>query len=306
MRLFLFLALLFSTLNLQAKNTKLLDKITAVVDEHVITKSMIERVKKSLPIRQNISPFIYKKEMKYTDKEVADLIIRKFIIRSTLAEQGYVISDATVEKEIKRKEQRLGLSRNDLIAFLKKSNTNFEEFFELNKEAIEFNHFNSVVIIPLISVSEQEIKNEFFKENVNNKTVSYRYTLVDFSIDESIVTKKDYAIFKKTMESFQKGGPLPSKYGSIETSTLGDITADGLTADLQKLLNKTQEGQFTQPINMMGETHIFYVKTRDVVESSLFQNAKNRIRALLYESKAKEVTQMWFEREKANHYVKTL
>lgn len=302
MRLFLLLALTFSTLNI---NAKLLDKINAVVNDQIITKSMIERVKKSLPIRQNISPFIYKKEMKFTDKEVAELFIRKFIIRATLAEQGYIISDATVEKEIKRKEQRLGLSRNDLIAFLKRNNTNFEEFFELNKEAIEFNHFNSVVIIPLISVSEQEIKNEFFKQNVDNKTVSYRYTLVDFSIDPTIVPKSKYAHFRKAMETFQKGGPLPNQYGSIETSTLGDITADGLTQDLQRLLNKTQEGEFTQPIEMMGATHIFYVKTRDVVESSLFQESKPQIRAMIYEKKAKEVTQMWFEREKSNHYVKT-
>ena len=101
MRLFLLLALTFSTLNI---NAKLLDKIAAVVDDHIITKSMIDRVKKSLPIRQNISPFIYKQE-NFTDKEIAELFIRKFIIRSTLAEQGYVISDATVEKEIKRKDK---------------------------------------------------------------------------------------------------------------------------------------------------------------------------------------------------------
>ncbi len=301
MRLFLFAAILISTISIQAK---LLDKINAVVDEHIITNSMVSRVKKSLPIRQNISPFIYKKDLKYTEKEISELFIRKYIIRATLAEQGYVISDETVEKEIKRKEQRLGLSRKDLIAFLKKNNTNFEEFFELNKEAIEFNHFNSVVIIPLISVSEQEIKNEFFKENLNNKTVSYRYTLVDFSIDSAKVPKSKYKHFKAALESFQKGGPLPSQYSSIETSTLGDITADGLTKQLQQLLNKTQEGEFTQPIEMMGATHSFFVKTRDVVESTLFQNSKNQIRAKLYEEKAKEVTQMWFEREKQNHYVK--
>lgn len=301
MRLFLLTALIFTTITTQAK---LLDKITAVVDDQIITNSMIKRVKNSLPIRQNISPFIYKKDSKYTDQEIAELFIRKYIIRSTLAEQGYLISDETVEKEIKRKEQRLQLSRKDLIAFLKKNNTNFEEFFELNKEAIEFNHFNSIVIIPLISVSEQEMKNEFFKENVNNKTVSYRYTLVDFSIDSGKVPKKKYNHFKSALEAFQKGGPLPSQYSSIETSTLGDITADGLTKELQNLLNKTGEGEFTRPIEMMGATHIFFVKTRDVVESSIYQNSKNQIRAKLYEEKAKEVTKMWFDREKQNHFVK--
>lgn len=297
MRLLICLILAFSV------NAKLLDKIAAVVDSEVVTLSMIKRVQSSLNARRSVSPFIYSKNS-YSDKEITKLVIRKFIIRAKLKELGFIIGDSQVESEIKSREQKLGLSRTQLLQFLKHNGTNYEEFFEITREAIEFNYFNSRVIIPLVSVSEQEIKNAFFKENVNNKTVSFKYTLVDFSIDPKIVGPKSYKEFKKVMVDFQKGGPLPSKYSSVESNTLGDISAEGLTPALKNLLSRTQEGQFTQPINMFGQTHIFYVKNRDVVESELYLNSKNRLKAKIFEKKALEVTDVWFTRESSNHYIK--
>ncbi|OIQ18415.1 MAG: hypothetical protein BM556_09135 [Bacteriovorax sp. MedPE-SWde] len=297
MRLLIVLALTFSV------QARLLDKIAAVIDSEVVTLSMIKRVQSSLPARKNVSPFIYRKNT-YSNEEVSELLVRKQIIRSKLKELGYIVSDDQVESEIKSREQKLGLSRPQLLAFLKNNKTNYEEFFEITREAIEFNRFNSWVILPLVSVSEQEIKNRFFKENVNNKTVSFKYTLVDFSIEPSKLPKKKWKSFKLMMKDYQKGGPLPKKYASLDSSVLGDITAEGLTNELRKLLIKTQEGQFTDPINMFGKTHIFFIKNRDVVESELYINSKNMLRAKIYEKKAMEVTEVWFQREASNHYIK--
>ena len=297
MRLLIILALTFSV------QAKLLDKIAAVIDNEVITLSMIKRVQSSLPARKSVSPFIYKKNS-YTQKEIVELLVKRQVVRAKLKEIGYIVSDDQVEAEIKNREQKLGLSRAQLLQFLKGNGTNYEEFFEITREAIEFNRFNSWVIIPLVSVSEQEMKNEFFKQNVNNKTISFKYTLVDFSIEPDKLPKSKWKTFKNIMIDFQKGASLPKKYSSIESTTLGDIQAENLTKELQKLLSRTQEGEFTDPINMFGKTHIFYVKNRDVVESELFMNSKNALRARIYERKAREVTKIWFAREESNHYIK--
>jgi peptidyl-prolyl cis-trans isomerase SurA len=284
-------------------HAKLLDKVSAVIDDNTVTLSMVKRIKNSLAARKNISPFIYKKAS-YTDKELNELIVRRYIIRSKLQELGYGVTDEQVESEVKNRETKLGLSRDQLITFLKNNGTNYEEFFEITREAIEFNRFNSVVILPLISVSEQEIKNQFFQDNVNNKTVSFKYNLVDFSIDPSLVPKKEWKQFREKMIKFQKTGNLPSKYSSIETNTLGDISEEGLTKDLKSLIHKAEEGSFTNPIVMFGKVHIFFIKSRNVVESETYIKSKPMLRARLYEKKANEVTSVWFEREEANHYIK--
>ncbi len=282
---------------------KLLDKIAAVFDSNIITLSMIERVKDSLGARKNISPFIYKKTS-YKASEVIDLLIRRKIIRSKLSELGYIIGDEQVESEIKSRESKLGLSREQLLQFLKSNNTNYEEFFEITREALEYNIFNSKVIVPLISISEQEIKNEFFKQNSNNKTIAYRYTLVDFTYNNGNLPKRKYEEFKNAMIKFQQGSPLPAKFNNVSPVEIGDINEESLDSSLQRLLKRVGEGEFTNPILLHGNTHIFFVKKRDIVDSEVFLESKNQIKGQLFQKKLGVITDSWFQRESSNHYVK--
>lgn len=295
--------IIISLFILLSANAKLIDKISAVFDSEIITLSMIKRIQTSLPARRNISPFIYKKSS-YTNTEVVDLLVRGQIIRSKLAELGYVISDEQVEGEIKTRESKLGLTRNQLLMFLKNNNTNYEEFFEITREALEFNIFNSRVIVPLISISEQEIKNEFFKQNQNNKTIAYKYTLVDFTFNGRKLAKKEYKEFRNAMIEFQKGASLPAKFNNVTPTEIGDVNEESLDKSLQNVLKKVGEGQFSRPTEMFGNTHIFFVKKRDIVDSEFFTEQKPRIKAKLFEKKLNTITRTWFQREESNHYVK--
>ncbi len=294
----LIISLLLSTL----AQAKLIDKISAVVNDEIITLSVIDRVQASLDARKNISPFIYKKNS-YSDAEVMELLIKKNIIRSKLAEMGYVISDEQVEKEIKDRERKLGLSRTQLLAFLKNNNTNYDEFFEITREALEYNIFNSRIIIPLISVSEQEIKNKFFQMNKSDQSITYKYTLIDYVLDQDI-SKKSYQDFKNSMSSFKKGQPLPAKYKEVSELKLENMKADSLDNSIQKVLKNAGEGQFTNPVSFNNQTHIFFIQKRDIVDSDSYTRQKRMIRQTIYQDKAQKMTESWFLRESSNYYIK--
>tara|TARA_R110000868_G_scaffold38966_4_gene136154 strand:+ start:1874 stop:2791 length:918 start_codon:yes stop_codon:yes gene_type:complete len=297
----LLLPLILSTTSVHAK---LLDKIVAVVDEQVITLSLVKRLRSNANARAQISPYIYQRGSKITHKEAIDLIIHRSLIRDKLTEMGYVISDDQVESQIKSTEQRLGLGRQALLNFLKGNGMTFDEYFELIRETIEHNIFNDRVIRPLISVTEQEIKNSFYKENQNNKSISFKYTLVDFSLDDTKLNKKSERRFKEALKSFQVSGSLPEEFKDVETTTLGDITEEGLTKELKQLLKRTDEGAFTNSIRIGTTTHVFYVQKKDLVESEIFLKNKDRIRAKLFEQVANEITGLWFERESNKHYIR--
>ncbi|EQC47945.1 SurA N-terminal domain protein [Bacteriovorax sp. BSW11_IV] len=297
-RFFLFISLLICF----NANAVLLDKIVAVIDDNVITQSMVSRIKTNIEARRNISPFIYKKS-KYTDKEVAEILVHVEVVRNKLTELGVVISDDHVESEIKGKEKALGLSRQELLKFLKNNKTTFDEFFEITREAIEFNQFNSRVIAPLISVTDQEVKNKFFNDNLDNKTLSFKYTLVDFSLDKNIIGKNK-TNFRDALKTFQTSGVIPEKYKNMKTNVLGDITEEGLTAELKKILKQTEEGKLSAPITLYDEVHVFFVKKKDLVESEQFTRVKENIRGQLFTEKALDVTESWYKREVNKHYVK--
>lgn len=284
---------------------KLLDKIVAVVNTRVISLSELQRIEATLEARKEVSPMIYT-EQKYTQKQLLDIVIRSFIIRDKINAQGYVINDDAVESRIKMTEERLGLKRADLLQFLKGKGLTYEEYFELIRETMEFNIFAQRIIAPLISVTEQEIKNEYYRRNSTNNALSFKYNLVDFYIAESKLIDKNENKFLAVLKDYQLTGKLPEEYRELESNNLENLNEDGLSKELASVLKTTGEGSFSKPVSLNDHLHVFYVQKKDLVESQDFIKFKDQIQNDIFMSKGKSVTNNWFDREYSNYYIKNL
>ena len=283
---------------------KLLDKILAVFNDEIITLSQIGRIQSTLPARNEVAGLIYKKAS-YTNKELVEMEIKKSLIRNRLKEMKQVIEEDNVENYIKQNvEKRLGISRIQLINHLKSRGITFPEFFELYKQNLEFSNFHQQIIAPLVTITEQEVKNVFYKLNFDNKTISFRYTLVDFSLDKNLFKKGMLKKFRKILMNYQINSILPDNFSQVETNVLGNIKEEDMNNDLRKLLKKEGEGSFSQPILIGDRYHVFLIKKKDLVESNLFVQVKEKIRQDLYSKRVKKITDLWFSREKNRHYIK--
>lgn len=308
MKLFIILLILSAGLShaqVKKSSEKLLDKIVAVVNTKVISLSEIERMQDTLPARKEVSPVIYT-EKKYTPKELLDVMIRSFIIRDKINAQGYVINDDAVESRIKMTEERLGLKRADLLQFLKGKGLTYEEYFEIIRETMEFNIFAQRIIAPLISVTEQEIKNEYYRRNSTNSALSFRYNLVDFYIPEQKLIDKSENKFLAVLKDYQLTGKLPEEYRALESNNLDNLSEDALPKKLSSVLKTTAEGSFSRPVSLNNHLHIFYVQKKDLVESQDFLRYKDQIQNEIFMTKGKSVTNNWFDREYSNYYIKNL
>lgn len=283
---------------------KLLDKIVAVINTKVISLSEIKRIEDTLEARREIAPPIYS-ESKYDSKKLLDIMIRAFIIRDKLTAQGYVVNDEAVESRIKMTEERLGLKRADLLNFLKSKGLTYEEYFEVIRETMEYNLFAQRIIAPLIAVTEQEVKNEYYRRNSSNNALSFRYTLVDFYIAEKDLVVKDKAKYLAVLKDYQLTGKLPAEYRNLESNNLENLNEDGLSKELAKTLKTAAEGSFSDAITLNGYLHVFYVQKKDLVESQDFARAKEVIQNEIFATKGKSVSTNWFDREYSNYYIKT-
>lgn len=291
---------LFLTHN--AVNAKLIDKIAGVINEKVYSLSELQRVKSTVEARREISPLIYNKS-KYSEQEVLDLLQRQFIIKDKLSEMGLVISDDAVESRINETERRLGLKRSDLLNFLESKGLTFNEYFELIRDAMEYNLFNTRIIVPLVNITDQEIKNYYYNLKSNNTALSFKYHLLDFSIESNKLSPELAKRLPTILEEYQKTGMLPKELSSIETSDRGKLNGEDLPSELNKILKNTNEGSFTRPYNIGGIIHVFYVKTKDLTESKDFLNMKEQIYNQLFMSRSKSIIDNWFEREESNYYI---
>lgn len=295
----IFFVFLFQT-TVQAK---LLDKIAAIVDDNIITLSQIVRTNKNMAIKKNVAGMIYDKST-YSNAEILEISVNKFLIRSKLVELGYSISDDQVESQIKSNEKRLNVDRKALMTFLKQQGSTFDEYFETLREAIEFSYFINRVISPTIAISEQDVKNSYFKKNIKDSRLNFKYSLIDYSIAKDVVLKFDKKQMEDIVRQYRINGVLPEAYSTLAVNNLDDITEEGLTLELKNLLKTTDEGAMTSSILMNGQHHIFYVVKKDLVESEEFAKNKDKIREELFEVAVKNEALVWFERERNKHYIK--
>jgi peptidyl-prolyl cis-trans isomerase SurA len=282
---------------------KLLDKIIAVINTRVVSLSELERIKETLPARQEIAPFIYNVNNN-SSESILSSVINSQIIRDKISAQGYVISDDHVESRIKQTEEKLGLNRASLLAFLKTKSITYEEYFEIIRESMEYNIFATRIIAPLITITDQELKNEFYKRNTDNKALSFTYDLIDFSIQDSNSTKEKLDFFLTALKDYQISGRLPQEFSNVEINDLEKIKGDAVSIEISKVLEQSLEGNFSKPAIFGGKVHVFFVKSKNLVESQTFLNEKDRIQDEIFTSKSISLTKNWFDREYANYYIK--
>lgn len=297
---FFFLATLLTSLTVEAK---LLDKIAAIVDDNIITLSQISRTNNNLAIKKNVAPMIYDKNS-YTNGEILQISINKFLIRSKLSELGYTITDDQVESQIKSNQERLGVDRKALMGFLKQQGSSFDEYFETLREAIEYSYFVNRVISPMISISEQDVKNTYYKNNIKDSRMNFKYNLIDYSVDKDVIAKPSKGQMEEVVKQYRINGVLPEAFSTLTVSNLDDISEDGITVEFKNLLKETDEGALTTPIVLNNKYHVFYLAKKDLVETEAFAKEKEKIKDSLFEKAVKAETAVWFEREKNKHYIK--
>ncbi len=282
---------------------KLIDKIAGVINDKVYSLSELERIQATIPARTEIAPFIYANKKNYSLNDILKIQQQKFIVKDKLSAQGFVVSDDSVEARIKDTEKKLGLRRADLIQFLKAKGITFDEYFELIRQATEFNIFNRRIIAPLVNITDQELKNLYYQNNSSNKALSFEYDIVDFTLPESKIQKGDLSKIPEILSNYQQTGNLPAIYSRLETNNLGKLSGDDLPKDLNTVLKSTNAKSFSEAYVKDGTAHFFYLKKKELKASQDFLNSRDQLYGQLYAQRSVGVTQSWFSREYLNYYI---
>ncbi|MCK6595936.1 MAG: hypothetical protein L6Q33_12120 [Bacteriovoracaceae bacterium] len=206
-----------------------------------------------------------------------------------------------VEDQIKGNEKKLGVNRQALLQFLNQQGFNFDEYFETIREAIEYSIFIQRVISPIVSITDQEVKNTYFKQNSKNARMNFKYGLIDYSINKDIAAGTK---FLSAIKDFKKSNIIAEDFKDYSATNLDALTEEDISAELNAILKETDEGAITKPIMIGGKLHVFYVAKKDLVESSEYLKEKEKIRNQLFEKAVVLETKDWLIRERNKHFIK--
>jgi peptidyl-prolyl cis-trans isomerase SurA len=296
MRIFFYLSF-FLFFNLNAKQ---LDKIALVVNDNVFTLSQLKRVQDSIALRKNVSPLVFDKNQ-FDQNEIAEKMINKIMIKAKLSQIGYSINDEYVEEQIKANEKKLGVNRAQLIQFLNQQNFNFDEYFETIREAIEYSIFIQRVVSPIISITDQEVKNTYYKRNTKNARMNFKYGLTDYSINKDSASSNSFLM---AIQNYKKSNIISEEFKEFSINNLDDISEEDISSELVAILKTTDEGSLSKPIMIEGKLHVFYVAKKDLVESTQYLKEKEIIKNELFEKAVIVETKEWFIRERNKHFIK--
>lgn len=283
-------------------HAKLINKVAGIINDEVYTLGQLQRTQKTIEARRKIAPSLYTKEVN-TLKELLELEQEVFIIRNKLSEIGIQVTDDTVEGQIQKIEKDKNLRRSDLLDFLESVGLSFNEYFELTRQNIEFSIFNSRIMAPLISITDQELKNLFYKRSDKKNTFSFIFTVIDFAIPLSKEVSDNLDHITKDLLTYRRTGTLPSYLKDLQSNDLGVLSGEDLPKDLRETLRGTVESEFSEVYVKDGVAHNFFVRKKELKESQAFLSQKDMLYNELYIKKSKTIKQSWFNKEKINFYI---
>ncbi len=282
-------------------HAKLVDKVVAVIDDQIVTLSEVTRIKRNYPARALIASLVYERK-KDSTQNILDSMVKVFVIRKKLTELGIIIDDESVESRVKQIEKSQGVTRDFLVSYLNQQNLSFDEYFELIKQMMEVSYFNSKIISPLVSVSDQEIKN-FYSDAKATGGTSFTYEVVDFAISDKILKLHNKKQIVSILKKYQTSGLLPSEFAEMSTNKLS-LEGQNLNPKISSVLKKTGPKSFSETLVLDGIVHVFYVESKKTSSSSSFTKNKNQLRQQLMIKKSKETINKWVDNERANYFIK--
>ncbi len=294
----LLVALFMTSFNAQAR---LVDKVVAIIDSDIITLSEVKRIKKNFQARSMIASLVYEQKSKNT-QSILDAMVKVYVIRKKLTELGIVIDDESVEGRVKQIEKAQGVTRDFLVSYLDQQNLSFKEYFELIKQMMEVSYFNSKIIAPLISVSDQEIKN-FYSDAKSSGGTSLTYNVVDFALNDKILKLHSKKKIIEILKKYRTTGTLPSEFSEMATNKL-TLESQSLNPKINNVLKKTRPKSLSETLVLDGIVHVFYVESKKTSASSRFKKNKEQLRQQLMIKKSKDTINKWVANEKENYFIK--
>ena len=282
---------------IKISNAEVVDRVIAVVNEDVITKTELEDA---------IEIFFPDPKDRPQKEVIITQLIEQILLEQEAKKNGITISEAEVDRGVELVKNQFNLNEQDFNEVLKKQNLTPELFREQWRTQMLGNKLIKSKLQGQVAVTEDEIR-KYYEENYGKiepeKEVHIAHILLPSDQEEKAI---EVANMAKSGEDFKS----LAKEHSIDTISaekggeLGYFKKGDLIKPLENATQNAEIGKIVGPINSPSGFHI--IKILDKTESGediKFIENRNSIREVIYEKKAEEALKNWLEEMKNQAYI---
>lgn len=312
------LTFLASTLAARFAHAELVDRISAIVNDDIVTLSDIEdftgRLKTGGLVDDQLVPDDETRQglIKDSSRTLNKLIDAK-IVDAEVRKQNLSIPFERVEQEIRSIARGNKMTRDDLKSTLQAKGISFAWYQEFIKTGLERQALVEKSVTSKIKISEDDVLAMLIAEGRASETQAFEYSLAHILLRsdksggvEGAKTRAQTALQKlKEGIAFDRVAADHSEDPNFEVGgIIGTVRSDELPKDLEQAILKLSPGEWTQAMPTKGGVHIVRMLKRKLIPDPKTEAEKNRARAVLGEKAFRRQYDIWLEQLRSEAFVR--
>ncbi len=300
-----YILLLFFFMSTQVE-AKLLERVEAVVEGHMILKSEVTSFKKRLTgkklINQNLIDLVGLKK-KASSKVILDfLILKKLLVAQSTKEKGSLTLQNYIKNEIAQLARQNNMTAQELEKQIVSQGINFNTYKKFIGESSLIRNTIERNVISQVRPDEEDFVSYLKTNSIKGIATSYIYNLDQIFIPFTIKDASDLTL-KLNSNTFKSYFEESKKYG-IDAISLGEIRLTELSPQLRDVIKTYQSGSVTKALKEQNGYRVFYINSRKTSFNIPNTPQIQKLQRVFYDELIKQRFKAWSKTIKSQYFVR--
>lgn len=285
-------------------HARLLEKIYAVVNGKTITLSEIKEYQDKLKSGGFLNDLLFSdpevRQKALTDRDyLIKLLIDEKIIDFAIQENGFLVTEERVTKEISTIADRQNMSIKQLRETLEGQGVDYEDYRSFVKDGIERQQLVEKEITSKIKISEQDIVSHYLSNNKSSSSQIFEFHIAHILLQSSEEAKE----IQNKLKSGSNYETLVKEHSTDDDTKntggkFGKFKSGEMIASIEKAIEKLNIGETSVTVKTPMGYHIFKILDKKLVKDPAIERQKQQIYQKLMAEAFKEQLQFWLSQKR--------
>jgi len=285
---------------------KILERVEAVVEGHMILKSEVSTFKKRLTgkklINQNLIDLVGLQK-KASSKEILDfLVLKKLLVAQSTKEKGSLSLQSYIKNEIAQLARQNKMTAQELEKEIVSQGIDFSSYKKFIGESSLIRNTIERNVISQVRPDEEDFVSYLKTNNIKGIATSYIYNLDQVFIPLTVKDASDLTL-KINSSNFKNYFKESEKY-NLDAVSLGEIRLTELSPQLRDVIKPFQAGSATQALKEQGGYRIFYINSRKTSFNIPNTPEIQKLQRVFYDKLIKQRFKAWSKNIRSQYFVR--